>query len=1216
MSEFNIILGGKIDTQILSDNINKIKPESLPPIKLNITLNTETLEKQLKSLDIKLKERISSVGNATSQSSDVSNLQQSSSSDGGLAKRVISGKQVVDTYKSISSAVDETTKKINNNTTSTIYNFESAEKRGARLEASYDRIANRIKVLSESSQIGSEEARKFTSELNGIKELPIEKQANAFKRLDTQISDSKKTVMSFGEMFGVAFKKFMIWMGATTIFYTAIRALKSALDQVKELDKAMVELNKVSDLTKSQMEEVTKEAFKLGVAVGKTGTEVLGAVAEFKKAGYTLQESFNLAEVALTMSNVADGIDTVAESASYLISIVKGFNKDISFAQTALDAMNEVSNTNAVSFDALADMLQRASAVSNQAGNSFYETIGILTAGYEILQDESKTGTALNSISLRLQGMEEDGEKVDGLLSKLADTYKKYANINITDQNGQLKSSYQIMSELSKVWDNLSKNAKNYIAQESAGVRQANMFIAVLDNFETAQKSILSAASSMGSASEEQQAYLDSIEGKTQQLKSAWQELSDTTINSDMVKWLIDLTTSLTKIVELTGGLVPTILLLAGTFGAIKAASKLKEITSAATTAATAINGAKVATLSFATAISVLTVAISAGIMIYQAIKSAEEERKRVIEESIAVTKEEIATLKELKEEYLSLSSKTDKTEADKLRLKSITDELVKSYGFEQEAIEKLNGAYSEQSEVFNKALYDKAREAIKQSEASKNEAENILKNTESAIMGRETSAEYSWGGKLSQRTSIKGASSDLINKYFNKEFGYLEFKSKSLKDELAFVTEYRDELFNKKNRTKDENTALEQLNARITELNTTIDENQKIISDYEKNENYVKLIDRAGTELSQLESQISSFANSTESEQLKMIDDINASVEGLIEKTKDIAGSEEYIKVITSSFESLRDNIYDSDKALEVLNNELDAYKAQQEALKEEKEWQEKLLEIEKARLELQKAKNKQVRIYREGIGFVWESDMGEVQTAQGKLDKLLDDIEYEKKLKEFETLTDTYNQALLDGSAEAIRLFFLDSDNLAKWEADSYTERIKTLQQFLSDKNKLISQNGSTDFVTETKSPQEQWDSIKGTVGTYVTYGGKSRTREEVQEELAKNGSRMMASYRDNLLKFLETGAPIYHNGGVVGGENFNKNTEVVAKLQKGETVFTKAQTRDISVALNQGSKGGATNISIGNISLPNVKDSDSFIKALENIRTMASEDTNKRT
>lgn len=67
-----------------------------------------------------------------------------------------------------------------------------------------------------------------------------------------------------------------------------------------------------------------------------------------------------------------------------------------------------------------------------------------------------------------MRGLAEDGEAIDGLRVKLEKLYST-VNIDMTDENGQLRDTFDVLKDLSEIWDTLSTNQKQYFAQESAG---------------------------------------------------------------------------------------------------------------------------------------------------------------------------------------------------------------------------------------------------------------------------------------------------------------------------------------------------------------------------------------------------------------------------------------------------------------------------------------------------------------------------------------------------------------------------------------------------------------------------------------------------------------------------------------------------------------------------------------------------------------------------
>lgn len=76
-----------------------------------------------------------------------------------------------------------------------------------------------------------------------------------------------------------------------------------------------------------------------------------------------------------------------------------------------------------------------------------------------------------------------------------------------------------------------------------------------MSNFDTAVGATEAALNSEGSAIEENNKRMDSLQGKLTQLDSAWQQFSKNTIDSDFIKGILATTTNLIKFTDEIGGL-------------------------------------------------------------------------------------------------------------------------------------------------------------------------------------------------------------------------------------------------------------------------------------------------------------------------------------------------------------------------------------------------------------------------------------------------------------------------------------------------------------------------------------------------------------------------------------------------------------------------------------------------------------------------------------
>ena len=110
-------------------------------------------------------------------------------------------------------------------------------------------------------------------------------------------------------------------------------------------------------------------------------------------------------------------------------------------------------------------------------------------------------------------------------------------------------------------------------------IRQKQVFLALMQNWKGVEDAVESAKNSLGSADEENEKYINSIQGKLENLESATQKLSKTLIDSDLVKFFVDLGTTGVKAIDgLVNALTPlgTLALGGGLFAGIKNVGQAK----------------------------------------------------------------------------------------------------------------------------------------------------------------------------------------------------------------------------------------------------------------------------------------------------------------------------------------------------------------------------------------------------------------------------------------------------------------------------------------------------------------------------------------------------------------------------------------------------------------------------------------------------------------
>ena len=188
----------------------------------------------------------------------------------------------------------------------------------------------------------------------------------------------------------------------------------------------------------------------------------------------------------------------------------------------------------------------------------------MLTATSEVTGNPDRAGNMLKVISMRLRNatneLVEMGEEVDPAIQTVTQLQAQILNlthgkVNIFEDNGDFKSTYQILKEISEVYDQLSDIEQADLLEKIAGKQRASDVIALLHNFEQAEKATQSAYNAEGSAMEEYSIHLDTVQASLNTLSSTWQEFSNIFLNSKFLKSGID---TLSNLLDLLGELIDT----------------------------------------------------------------------------------------------------------------------------------------------------------------------------------------------------------------------------------------------------------------------------------------------------------------------------------------------------------------------------------------------------------------------------------------------------------------------------------------------------------------------------------------------------------------------------------------------------------------------------------------------------------------------------------
>lgn len=332
-----------------------------------------------------------------------------------------------------------------------------------------------IKTLSSGASVSKEKYDSMVADLN------------KFKSAQT----STRTIWE--QMVG-KMRESIAFLATKFSFYEIFNQFRQGFEVIHQFDDALTEMMKVSDETRLSLERYQKTTFDTADAIGTNALQLQNSTADFMRLGETLDQAAESAKTANVLMNVSE-FQSIDEATKSLIAMSAAYD-DLSKTQI-IDKLNEVGNNFSISTSGAAEALQASASALKTAGNDMDEALALVTAGNQVVQDISKAGNGLRTISLRLTGtksakeeLEEMGEDTDTLIttqSKLRDTIKQatavasngFKGFDILDDNGNYKSTYEIMLGIAQIYQEIldtdkqfGTNNANLLLETVAGIRE------------------------------------------------------------------------------------------------------------------------------------------------------------------------------------------------------------------------------------------------------------------------------------------------------------------------------------------------------------------------------------------------------------------------------------------------------------------------------------------------------------------------------------------------------------------------------------------------------------------------------------------------------------------------------------------------------------------------------------------------------------------------
>lgn len=313
-----------------------------------------------------------------------------------------------------------------------------------------------------------------------------------FQEIKRQAELAGKATMTLGDRLKSKLGSLATYFSATMMISYAIQGVRTMYQNVLEVDTAMTELYRVTDLTGQQYSQLYDKMVVGAKKYNAALNDVISATAEWVRFGFDANLSEQLAELTVMYQHVTDLDHKLATE--NLLTAYKGFQPslDVQFDGDAaaavehiLDVYDKLNNELPVSAAQIAEGVNKTASVLEEAGATFEQASALIVGGGSVTQDFDAMGNSIKIATLRIHGMkgklEELGEEVDENIQSVSKIQTQILNlthgkVNIFEDDGEhFRNIYDVFKDIASVWDSLSDTESAELLELIAGIFYQNV---------------------------------------------------------------------------------------------------------------------------------------------------------------------------------------------------------------------------------------------------------------------------------------------------------------------------------------------------------------------------------------------------------------------------------------------------------------------------------------------------------------------------------------------------------------------------------------------------------------------------------------------------------------------------------------------------------------------------------------------------------------------
>ena len=358
-------------------------------------------------------------------------------------------------------------------------------------------------------------------------------------------------------------------------FTAAMSTFRKMVDTAKDIDDSMYNIQIVTGQTREEAKNLMDVYNQMAQDLGATTTQISSAADDWLRSGKSISETNTLIKDSLILAKI--GMIDTATATKDLMSIMNGFQLDVSHAIEIMSKLGSIDQASASSAGGLAESLSRTASSAKQAGINLDMLLGMLATIKDTAPNigDEQIGNSIKAIVARYSqikvGKFEDYESGESL-SNVEKALNK-VGIKLRENLTDYRDLSDVLKELAGKYNTLNDVERNSINTALFGTYQANMGQILLSNWDKVEKLTEISEKSSTEALDKFNKYADSVTAHVNSMKAAYEKLAMQLADSEFLKGAADAGTGFLNVLS---EIIDKLGVMSTAMGAITAGAALK----------------------------------------------------------------------------------------------------------------------------------------------------------------------------------------------------------------------------------------------------------------------------------------------------------------------------------------------------------------------------------------------------------------------------------------------------------------------------------------------------------------------------------------------------------------------------------------------------------------------------------------------------------------